>query len=286
MMALYITGGSWLQCSMNTSAAMQTAIAAARQAGAIILAGMDQVLTISDKGASNNLVTQIDQDCERTIVDRLRRDSLDSDFLGEEGQYADSGSRWLWVIDPLDGTTNFIKGIRWFSVSIGLWDRQEAKPVLGVVYNPTSGELFRAMAGAGAWLDEPDGRTRRLAVSQATEWRQCLFTTGFYYDRDAAMQRTLDQAGAFMRLGVMDIRRLGSAALDLANVAAGRLDGFWEHVLSPWDFMAGILLVTEAGGRVSSYAGQNPGLDKTSMVAANPVIQSKMLAFLADRRWA
>jgi myo-inositol-1(or 4)-monophosphatase len=266
---------------MDLILAMQVASQAARAAGAIIMGGLDRTLAVDDKGSSNNLVTQIDRDCEALIVGLLGAAFPETDFMGEEAQYPERGRRWLWVIDPLDGTTNFIKGIRWFSVSIGLWDRQLSRPVLGVVYSPAHGELFRAVDGGGAWVDEADGRTLRLTVGRRLEWDSCLLTTGFYYDRGDSMSRTLAQAEAFMRAGVMDIRRLGSAALDLANVAAGRLDGFWEHVLSPWDYMAGLVLVREAGGLTSDYAGAPLGLGKSSMVAANPALHGRMVEFLA-----
>ena len=265
---------------IDSAQALSHAIAAAKLAGTIILSGLDNELKIADKGSSNNLVTHIDTACETAITQYIATQYPGHDFLGEEASYQSQGSDWLWIIDPLDGTTNFIKGIRYFSVSIALAHRPSQKIVAGVVYNPVSGELFKAHAGGGAWLEQVGKSDIRLKPSANTQLDGSLFVTGFYYDRGAAMRRTLAQIGALMEAGAMDIRRFGSAALDLCLVAAGRVEGFWEHVLNPWDFAAAWLICQEAGVKVSDGDGKPLGFVPSMVIAAPPAIHPILAGFL------
>lgn len=258
------------------------AIEASRLAAVLILEGLDAELSINDKGSSNNLVTQIDTACEAAIVSHISANFPDHDFMGEEASYPDTGSNWLWIIDPLDGTTNYIKGIRYFSVSIALADRSTGQVVVGVVYNPVSTELFYATANGGAWLSVGGAAPRKLQASTKNTLEESILITGFYYDRGQAMRRTLHQIQHFLEQGVMDIRRFGSAALDLCLVAAGRAEGFWEHTLHPWDFAGASLIAAEAGCVVSDELGAPLGFQKSMVVVANPTIHRIMLPLLAD----
>lgn len=260
--------------------ALAHAAAAARLAGGIIMAGLDGELRVSDKGSDNNLVTHIDTACEEAVRGYLSGRFPDHEFMGEESDYQSRGGEYLWIVDPLDGTTNFIKGIRFFSVSVALAHLPSRRVLAGVVYNPASGELFKAAAGGGAWLEAPGRADAPLRPSARTGLDGSLFVTGFYYDRGAAMRRTLEQIGALLEAGAMDIRRFGSAALDLCHVAAGRVEGFWEHRLNPWDFAAAWLICQEAGATVSDGSGGPLGFEPAMVVAAPPAIHPVLLSYL------
>jgi myo-inositol-1(or 4)-monophosphatase len=227
---------------------LNIAVRAARRAGEIITRGMNRVhrLEVRAKG-QNDFVTEIDVAAERDIVETIHKHYPDHAVLGEEGG-SHGDSEFVWIIDPLDGTTNFLHGFPQFSVSIGVQRRGRMEH--GVVYDPLRQELFTTSRGEGAQLDG-----RKIRVTNRIGLEGALIGTGFPYrtniqwlDNYMAMMKTVIQQTA-------GIRRAGSAALDLAYVAAGRLDGFWEFGLSPWDTAAGTLLITEAGGMVGTLTG-------------------------------
>jgi myo-inositol-1(or 4)-monophosphatase len=249
------------------------AVRAARRAGAIInRAARDVDLLSVTRKRHNDFVTEVDKAAEQAVIEILHRAYPDHAILAEEsgataGQAA--GSEYTWIIDPLDGTTNFIHGFPQYAVSIGL--KHKGVLVQGVVYDPTKNELFTATRGRGAYLNE-----RRMRVSKRLQLNEALIGTGFPF-RDFA---DLDEYLAMFRAltaRVAGIRRAGSAALDIAYVAAGRLDGFWEMGLSPWDMAAGALMVQEAGGLVGDLRGDGGFLDSGRMICGNPKIFAQLV---------
>ncbi len=251
---------------------LTAAIEVARTAGAILRQGFGRERTIEYKGEVN-LVTEYDRRAEALIVSALQERFPDHRVIGEEG--SDTGpeeSPYSWLIDPLDGTTNFAHRFPVFAVSIALLERGEG--LVGVVFDPTRDELFAAGAGLGARLnDEP------ISVSQTAELDKSLLATGFAYDRRTAADNNVGNLARFVRR-CQGIRRAGAAALDLAYVACGRLDGFWEMGLHPWDVAAGTLLVREAGGRATDLAGDEDYPSGRRIVASNGLIHQQMLDVL------
>jgi myo-inositol-1(or 4)-monophosphatase len=227
---------------------LNIAIRAARRAGDLIVRNVDRVPSLSVRSKSrNDFVTEIDQLAERDIIETIRRSHPDHGFLGEESGRS-GGDEFVWIIDPLDGTTNFLHGFPTFAVSLACEYRGRLEQA--VVYDPMRQELFTASRGDGAQLDG-----RRIRVSKQVELEGALIGTGFPYRANA---RWIDEYLAMLK-SVMErtagIRRPGAASLDLAYVAAGRIDGFWEIGLNAWDTAAGTLLITEAGGRIGTLSG-------------------------------
>jgi len=225
-------------------------------------------LDIQYKGEID-LVTAVDRACEAAIVGLLRRRFPDHDIVTEETDLERRGSRYVWFVDPLDGTTNFAHGYPFFCSSVAL--TADGEVVAGAVYDPIKEELFTAERGAGAHLNG-----RSLRVTDRGDLLRSLLTTGFPYDLREDLAGTLRLFNRFMGVA-RAIRRDGAAALDLSYVAAGRADGFWEERLRPWDVMAGALLVREAGGLVTRFDGSPLGLTADEVVAANPLLHAKML---------
>src|SRR2546423_436226 len=254
---------------------LNTAVKAARKAGSIInRASLDiDLVHVSAKGRSD-FVTEVDRAAEEAIIDTLRAAYPQHGFLAEEsGASSASGSdEYTWIIDPLDGTTNFIHGFPQYAVSIA--PQQRAQLTQAVVYDPTRNELFTASKGRGAFLND-----RRIRVSRRTQLRECLIGTGFPF-------RSLEHLDAYLRIfkrvteETAGVRRPGAAALDLAYVAAGRLDGFWEFGLSPWDIAAGMLLVREAGGFVTDLAGGQKMMETGDVLAANDRLHLPLAALI------
>ena len=257
---------------------LNTAIKAARRAAAIINRAsfdLDRV-KVTEKG-HKDFVTEVDQAAEQAIIDVLIGAYPDHAVLGEEsGPSANlhDENENVWIIDPLDGTTNFIHGFPQYCVSIAL--QQRGQITQAVVYDPTRNDLFTATKGAGAFLND-----KRLRVTKRDKLGDALIGTGFMYrgdkegmDEYLKMFRTMTENSA-------GLRRAGAAALDLAYVAAGRLDGFFEKGLKPWDMAAGSLLVTEAGGIVGTFAGESDYLNKSEAIAATPKVFGQMVPLLA-----
>jgi myo-inositol-1(or 4)-monophosphatase len=229
--------------------------------------------TIRMKGEID-LVTEADVAAESAIIASLNEDAPGIAIMAEEsfqGQ-ADLEQR-TWIIDPLDGTTNFAHGIPIFAVSIGLLD--QGQPLAGVIYCPMQDELFCASKGGGAWLND-----RRIQVTATDFLVQALVATGFPYDIRKYVDQVLAQTRSVLPK-VRDIRRMGAAAVDLAYVACGRLDGFWESALKPWDTAAGWLLVEEAGGRVTGFSGQPYSPFRGEILASNSLLHPLLIDALA-----
>lgn len=248
---------------------LNIAVRAARAAGKIIVRATDQLdrLQISVK-ADNDFVTQIDQQAEQEIIYILRHAFPAHGFLAEESG-TQSGDDFTWIIDPLDGTTNFLHGFPQFAVSIAL--RHKGRLEQAVIYDPMRQELFTASRGQGAHLND-----HRIRVSQRPSLDGALLGTGFPFKQPEFLDLYLDTFKALFPK-TAGIRRPGAAALDLAYVATGRLDGFWEIGLKPWDMAAGALIIQEAGGLVSDFGGGNDYLDSGNIIAANPKVFKAML---------
>jgi len=260
--------------SAETDALLDLARRLAREAGAIQRSRYESALRIDTKSQPIDLVTEVDHACEEHIVGALQRERPDDAVLAEEGRGEDRpDARLRWVIDPLDGTTNYAHGYPRFAVSIGV--EAQGEPLLGVVYDPLLDELYHAVAGGGAFRN--GGRIR---VSGETRLERALVATGFSYDKAVAEDDNLAEVGVALK-AVRDLRRDGSAALDLCYVATGRLDGYWEHKLKPWDVAAGGLLVREAGGRMTDRAGGETWRSGRAVVASNGAIHDALLAVLA-----
>lgn len=264
----------------------------AREAGALIRERYDAPRTIATKSGAVDLVTDTDRAAERLILDRIRAHCPDHAILAEESGALEasrtSHPAICWVIDPLDGTTNFAHGIPHFAVSIAAvrlpdgtvgasaFDARKATPVAGAVFDPMRDELFVAHAGGRTTLD---GRPVRTSSEEALG--ASLVATGFPYDRREHVDFYLAFWRRFM-VAARDVRRIGAAALDLAWVACGRVDAFWEWRLKPWDVAAGNLLVRCAGGTVTDFAGDDPGVDAEQTLASNGAIHDQMLAVFRE----
>ena len=262
---------------MNLKPILATGIGIAREAGALLRDGLGQGLSIQQKETAVDWVTQFDKQAEALIVSRLQTAFPDHGLVAEEGSRANGDSPVTWYIDPLDGTTNFAHGLPVFCVSMALYE--ENKPLIGIIYDPMRDECFAGANGMGANLTTANG-TIPLRVSHATELVNSLLATGFPYDRHNSEQDNMRQLVSFLKRA-QGIRRAGSAALDMAHVAAGRLDGYWEFKLNSWDIAAGVLLVQEAGGQVTLIDGSPFSLsDSISLMASNGRIHPLMLDVL------
>lgn len=247
--------------------------AIAREAGALLMPYFHQHLKIEYKGEAD-LVTAADRASEALIRDRIKQQWPTHDVLGEEQGLSDQGSDFRWYVDPLDGTTNFAHGYPVFCVSIALEQRlteQAAKRVAAVIYDPTRDELFSAEPGKGAQLNG-----EAIHVSKVANLKECLLATGF-----PSQKRHKNPNIYFyhqITLHTHGVRRAGSAALDLCNVACGRFDGFWEFNLNPWDTAAGVLIVEEAGGKVTRFDGSPFELNSRETVASNGLLHEALQA--------
>jgi myo-inositol-1(or 4)-monophosphatase len=240
----------------------------AREAGALLMGYFRQRVTVEYKGEAD-LVTVADRKSELLIRERLRERWPGFDVLGEEGGLQDTGSDYRWYVDPLDGTTNFAHGFPVFCVSMGL--EYKGERIAGVVYDPTRDELFAAERGGGAFLNQ-----QPVQVSKVAQLGECLVATGF-----PSHKRHKNPNIFFyhqITLHTHGVRRAGSAALDLCYVACGRLDGFWEFNLNPWDTAAGVLMVEEAGGKVSDFKGGPFQLDSRETLASNGLVHEQLLS--------
>jgi myo-inositol-1(or 4)-monophosphatase len=244
---------------------LNIALRAARAAGEKIVRASDRMdLVKVDEKGTNDFVTDVDRNAEQEIISIIRKAYPEHGFLGEESGSTKPDSETVWIIDPLDGTTNFIRGIPHYAVSIGCMHKGKLEHA--VVYNPVTREEFTASRGYGAQLNG-----RRLRVTSRTTLDGALIGTGipFRHHSEAMLANYLKTLGE-LASKTAGIRRPGSAALDLAYVAAGRYDAFWETGLKPWDMAAGALLITEAGGLVSDFGGGNDFLENGNIVCGNP----------------
>jgi len=252
---------------------LQLAIAAAKAAGQIQKRHYGRSHQVEYKGDINP-VTEVDRLCEQAIVKIILDVFPNHDILTEESPFERKGSPWKWIIDPIDGTTNYFHGFPCFCVSIGLEVEREVR--LGVVYNPLLDELFHAEKGEGAFLNG-----NRIQVSRIDQLDRSFLSTGFPYDVREQTDFYLRYFRKFLSKSFA-VRRPGSAALDLSYLAAGRFDGFWELKLHPWDVVAGSLMVTEAGGKMTDFQGQSYNIYSEETLASNGLIHEEMLQTIQE----
>ncbi len=255
--------------AQNLSIFLDIATEAALSAGVILQDNWGKITTVEEKGRAGDLVTVADKESEAVILEVLRTHFQDHAILAEEsGKLGNQQSQYLWAIDPLDGTTNYAHGYPVASVAIGLLI--DGIPQVGVVYDPFRQELFRGASGLGATLNR-----RPISVSDVSELSKSLLVTGFAYDRRETKDNNYAEFCYLTHL-TQGVRRGGSAALDLAQVACGRLDGYWERGIRPWDIAAGIVLLQEAGGKLSAYDGTPLDLDSGRILATNGKLHSSL----------
>ncbi|MEQ8673971.1 MAG: inositol monophosphatase family protein [Aggregatilineales bacterium] len=268
--------------TLNLQETLDEARHIAYSAGGILRAYYEGSVSLTTKSSSVDIVTEADKDAEIYITGRLLNAFPEMHIVGEEGGGSGADiatAEYRWYVDPVDGTTNFANKLPVFAISLALTDAK-MNPLVGVVYNPITNEMFTAYKGGGAMLN---GRT--LTVSDATTLNQCVLASGFPYDKATNPNNNLDHWGAFL-VRTRGMRRWGAAALDLCYVAAGRFDGYWEGYLNPWDLLGGVLLIQEAGGIVSDYTGETDPetiYSRGYIVAANPTIHPLMLDVLNKR---
>ena len=248
------------------------AIQTAREAGRILIERQGRSLQVSNKG-DIDLVTEADLAAEKLIIERINSYYPRHAILAEESGASTKPAEWKWIIDPLDGTTNYAHGYPCFCVSIAA--ECAGRIEIGVVYNPVSDELFAAERGQGATLND-----RTIRVSEIEELNRAMLVTGFPYD----VRERPDFARHFksFTMHAQAVRRDGSAALDLAFVACGRFDGFWEDGLNPWDIAAGVLLIEEAGGQVTNYSGGSLDIYTPKVLASNGLVHDAMMEILKE----
>ena len=254
---------------------LDIATEAALAAGAILKTNYRQLEKIEEKGRAGDLVTEADKQAEAEILKVLNRHLPDHQILAEEsGKLGQMDSDYLWAIDPLDGTTNYAHGYPMSATSIGLTIR--GIPQVGVIYNPFRDELFRAAKGLGATCNR-----RPIHISTTEELGKSLLVTGFAYDRRETTDNNYAEFCYLTHL-TRGVRRSGSASLDLADVACGRLDGYWERGLKPWDIVAGIVLLEEAGGKVTAYDRSPIDLNSGRILATNGKIHTQLSQALKE----
>src|SRR5689334_15512018 len=244
----------------------------AREAGALLIGHFRRRIGFEYKG-DVDLVTQADRESEKLITQRIRARWPKHDLVGEEGARVETGSAYRWYIDPLDGTTNFAHGLPVFCISLALEHKGER--IAGVIYDPTRDETFSAEKGSGTHLNG-----ERVSVSKVANLAECLSGTGF-----PSHKRHQNPNIYFyhqITLKTHGVRRAGAAALDLASVASGRLDAFWEFNLNPWDTAAGVLLVEEAGGKVTDMHGAEWQLDSRETLATNGLLHEEFVSLMSD----
>lgn len=245
---------------------------AALGAGNLIAEKFQTNFQISHKEGINNLVTEVDKQAEQLIRKIINDAFPEHGIIGEEYEIKESKSRYKWVIDPIDGTTNFAHGLPICCVSIGILDNDQ--PLMGAVYNPMMNEFFFAEKGKGAFLnDQP------IHVSKNAEFKKAFLVTGFPYHHPENTKDITQTFRELVRLG-LPVRRLGAAAIDLCWVACGRFDGFWEYNLQPWDIAAGYLIVQEAGGKITDFKANNGQVWDKETLATNGLIHEELRKFI------
>ncbi len=252
---------------------LEAAIKAAKKGGVLLNRYWKEEIRLDvDEKGINDFVTQVDKDSEKEIVSFLRSIFPDHDIVAEEFSREKSGSRFLWLIDPLDGTTNYIHRFPMFCVSVALLIDGEIS--VGAVYDPARDDTFHAIKGQGSFLNE-----KKMSVTHPKSLAGCLLATGFPFKQQPRIKSYLEAFETFMKR-TAGLRRAGSAALDLCYTAAGIFDGFWEMGLSSWDIAAGALFIREAGGIVSDFQGGDKFLETGDIIAASSTLHKEMLQII------
>jgi myo-inositol-1(or 4)-monophosphatase len=248
----------------------------ARGAGEIVLKAFRSPDTVVSYKSRTDLVTSADKESERFLFDKIRFHYPDHAIVAEEGSRQETHGEFVWYIDPVDGTNNFAHGVPVFCISIGIYSRTDRRMVAGVVYDPCREELFSAVRGRGSLLNGDP-----IHVSETRDIGVSLLATGFPYDSAHSKSNNLREFGAFLPR-IQGVRRMGSAAIDLAYVACGRFDGFWEPKLKPWDSAAGSIIVEEGGGRISKYDGTAYDPEFPEIIASNSWIHDRMIDIIQN----
>lgn len=254
---------------------LEKIIQIAEEAGQIAKEGFRTNFDVEFKSNSSDLVTEYDKKSEAAIISFIKKEFPSHSIFAEESGISEKDSEYMWVIDPIDGTTNFAHGLPIFSVSIGV--QKNGKTIYGVVNDVMMDSIYSAELGNGAYRNN-----QKLKVSSTDELRESLLVTGFPYDIPNYMPQLTEQFGEFL-VKSRAVRRLGSAALDLCYVASGVFDGFWEVKLNPWDYCAGKLLVEEAGGKVTDFSQNQIKFDKIEILASNGKIHNQMSEILTKQ---
>jgi myo-inositol-1(or 4)-monophosphatase len=248
---------------------------AARETGAFINKESENFdLSRTESKGVNDFVSYVDKGSEKMLVERLSKLLPEAGFKTEEGTIEKTGLKYCWVIDPLDGTTNFLHGLNPFAISIGLMEDNE--PVAGVVYVIRENEMFSAWKGGGAWLNG-----KQIHVSKATVLKDSLIATGFPYSDFSRLEKYM-KCFTWFCTNSQGVRRLGSAATDIAYIACGRFEVFYEYGLHPWDIAAGIIILREAGGRISDFSGNEKNLTGEEIVASNNAVYAEVLEIVSN----
>ena len=245
-----------------------------KSAGKILLKGFRSETTKISYKSRTNLVTNIDRESEEFLFNSIRKKFPGHSIIAEEGSRSDAGGDLIWYIDPLDATNNYAHGIPFFCVSIGVFSREAGCVTAGVVHDPYHKETFKAVKGKGAFLNG-----KPIHVSSIDDIGISVLATGFPYDKENTEKNNLRQFNAILP-NIQGIRRMGSAALDLSYIACGRIDGYWEPELYPWDMAAGSLIVEEGGGTVTKYNGSSFDPEYPEILASNGKIHDKMIGIL------
>jgi len=244
--------------------------------GEEILQGLfGRQLKVMQKETHYNLVTEADLTCEKAIVKTIAAEFPTHNIFAEEHKYRQTDSPFCWIIDPLDGTSNFVHHIPHYAISVALAYQNEV--MVGIVADPAKAETFFAVKGGGAFLNE-----RPITVSKASTLNESLLITGFYYERGTKLTQAMDLIESLLKMGIIDIRRFGAASLDLCYVACGRADGYFEYHLNSWDYAAGLLILAEAEGKITDYGGSPLTMLPSSVVGTNGLIHSKLLEVIAQ----
>jgi myo-inositol-1(or 4)-monophosphatase len=249
-----------------------------REAGAILLRGFRSGTTVISYKSRTDIVTDADRASEDFLVSGISKRFPSHAIIAEEGSRKEADGGYLWYVDPLDGTNNFAHGLPFFCVSIGVYSLSEKSIIAGAVFNPFLDEMFTAARGGGAFLNG-----ERIHVSSLDDIGVSLVATGFPYDKAVSPDNNLKEFNRILP-EIQGTRRMGSAAIDLSYVACGRLDGYWEPKLKPWDMAAGSLIVEEAGGRVSRYDGSRFDPEYPELVASNGLIHDQLVSHLVAVR--
>lgn len=251
---------------------LEKVIQIAKEAGEIAREGFGKNFLIETKGSLTNLVTEYDKKCEEAIISFIKKEYPTHSILAEESGKQERSSEYIWVIDPIDGTTNYAHGLPIFSVSIAVLKNDEL--ICGVVYDVMRNALYSSEKGSGAFCNN-----RKLKVSDNDDLRKSVLVTGFPYNVSENPDFAYERFAAFLKVA-RAIRRLGSAALDMCYVAEGVFDGFWEVSLNPWDMAAGKLLIEEAGGLVTNFNGEQINIFSRQLLATNKNVHKEMMSIL------
>ncbi|MBU0982118.1 inositol monophosphatase [Patescibacteria group bacterium] len=255
---------------------LQIAKKLAHDAGLFALKTQEKGFKIEKKDVYHNLVTEVDKECEKMIIQTIKNNFPDHSILSEESSPQEGTGDYKWIIDPIDGTTNFAHGLPFFAISIAVV--YKGKPIIGVVEIPAMKETFWAQEGKGAYVN-----SEKISVSHVTSLKDALLATGFPYDRSGPRyKKNMELWDHFYGLS-HGVRRIGTAALDLCYTACGRFDGYWEYNLKPWDIAAGKIILEEAGGTVTNMDGSKLNPSLSNFLASNSRIHSEMLTELKKR---